>query len=83
MWTMDAIENGSQSVRRGADEPAMKFLFTTSEVKMIELGHDFVLGAGPSCPFIVIKEIRRQEGEPSAGHGELYYRLPNAARGIE
>jgi hypothetical protein len=56
--------------------------FSTSEVKIIEIGHDFVIGAGPQCPFLVIKEMSDMIGAPS-GQGEIYYKLPNAARGIE
>jgi hypothetical protein len=34
---------------------------------MIDIGPDFVVGVGPNCPFLVIKEVRLHEGEPAAG----------------
>ena len=46
------------------------------DVTIIEVGPGFVVGAGPSCPFIVIKDM-------GFGQDELYYRLPNNGRGVE
>jgi len=46
------------------------------EVSLIEVGPGFVVGAGPSCPFIVIKDM-------GFGQDEHYYKLPNKARGVE
>ena len=90
LWAIDAIEGVTATPRgmyRPEEEPVCKLQFPSTDIKLVELGPGFVVGAGPQCPFIVLKDMKAAvistPMQPFGAQGELFYRLPNNARGVE
>jgi hypothetical protein len=67
LWELDGI---SGLPNRQQDGQIFKYKFPTSQIKLFDIGHNIIVGAGPSFPYIVVK--------PTTDTSEYtVYKLPN------